>query len=215
MELTSTIDSGKIFEDENHFCRIDFSSALWAETDLTKIYGDAKLTNLLKSVDSIAETSGESMPFTKLTKAVAENQSVLMLMEYKNFDKDPVKRAKLRNGEESDKILTDVAKKYFDSLSFAIAKQQQANSLKIYVWIMVAKDGDKTLRERIRERLAKKLPFLLQKQQNLPISLIDSLYVVDIEEWQRLFPSFSVSVSQQCNGEFVPLTDKITSRAEA
>ena len=205
MESKSTDGKSKIFEDEHHFCRIDFTSALWAETNLTKIYSDAKLNNILKSVDSIAEIITESKPSSEIAKATAENESMLILMEYKNFDNNRADKSELNDGEKRDILLSEVAKKYFDSLSFAVAKRQRSYNHKVYVWILDAAQGDKILREHIKKRLMKKLPFLLQKQQNLPKSLIDKLYVVDSKEWQQIFPSFPVYISLRRDGQFVPI----------
>ena len=89
--------------------------------------------------------------------------------------------------------MTQVAKKYYDSLHYAMTRRHKKDGSKIYVWILEAPNGDDVLRCHIKERLKKKLPFLLQKQNNLNETLIDDLYVVDIKGWHKNFGQFPIS----------------------
>lgn len=198
--MESKWTDNKIFEDENHFCRIDFSASLWATTDLTGLYGNAKLTNLLSSVDSVVETA-KSKSNKPQMPTVVESEDMLLLMEYKKFGDDRSDCEALTNKQKQDLRLTQVAKKYYDSLHYAIAMRQNVGSRKIYVWILESPNGDAFLRNQIREKLRKKLPFLLQKQNNFHEPLIDELHVISIREWSQMFKQFPISIKQ--SGKFV------------
>lgn len=184
-------DERKIFTDEKNFCRIDFSSALWMTGHLTEIYGDAKLNSLLSSVDAVAETND----FT-----AAETDDLLLLVEYKNAT---IAGARGVFDPESEETLKRLAKKYFDSLHYARARQQGKTKRKVYVWIVETPGGDSALRNRIHEKLRAKLPFKLQEQNPFAEKLIDALYIVDIKEWNRFFKQFPIFTKQ--GEEFVPV----------
>ena len=167
----------KIFNDEINdttppSLEVDFSEATWATDELNKIFRKAGLS--LNDVDFIAETENE-----------------LIFVECKNANRID---AKAPDGfvPTKDKTLNSVARKYYDSLSFCTFSERGLSKQKIYCFVVEAKAGSVTLRNKCRIELAKRLPFLLQQQNNFPRKMIDHLFVMSIDEWNEKYPQFPI-----------------------
>lgn len=165
-------DVNDVYIEENGIYKIDFSSAIWSTDKLNKIFDDAKLE--LCDVDFIAETKNE-----------------ILLVEYKNSDIQSAFNPLAFNPLDSKKI-SNVVKKYYDSLTYinAIGKY---NKSKKYIYIVENPNGDSVLRNRIKIRLKKLLPFLLQEQNNFIYNLIDDVEVLSISEWNEKYKFFPLT----------------------
>lgn len=165
----------QIFCDENHSCEIDFSVAEWATDQLNSIFHQAKLS-ILHDVDFVAETENE-----------------ILLVEYKNANLSNASKPEAFRPWE-DKPLEKVARKYYESQYFLQATQHGKTKTKKYVYILECVNGDSVLRKRVRELLAARLPFLLQKQVKMSEQLIDSLEVLSIAEWNEKYTQFPLKL---------------------
>lgn len=165
----------RIFCDENNSCEIDFSAALWATDNLHDIFHQAKLS-ILCDVDFIAETEQE-----------------ILFVEYKNANLPQAVHPEAFKPLD-DKKLNTVARKYFDSLQFLQSMQHHIHKIKRYIYILECVNGDIVLRKRVRTLLTARLPFLLQKQIDMPEKMIDSVQVLSIEEWNQAYPDFRLQM---------------------
>lgn len=160
----------KVFVEENGLYQIDFSRALWATDRLNTIFHDAKTE--LSDVDFIAETDEK-----------------IFFVEYKNADIEGAVNPAAFNPNE-DKKISQVVKKYYDSLIYIDAIGKLSFKKKVYVYILEYPKGDVVTRKGIRNRLKTKLPFLLQQQNDINENLIDDFYVLSIDEWNERFTEF-------------------------
>lgn len=166
----------KIFTDEEpSSLQIDFSNATWATDQLNKIFHSSGMS-ILKDVDFVAETDSE-----------------FIFVECKNAN-----RVDAENAEEfkpkSDEHINSIAKKYFDSLAFLNFTDKNLHKKKIFCYIVEAKGGDIVLRNYLKNRIAKLLPFKLQSQKFLSCTtMIDDFFVLSFNEWNKLFPQFPLS----------------------
>ena len=161
----------KIFVDENEYCKIDFSSALWTTGKIHTIFQDAGL-HLFNDVDFVAETD-----------------DALLFVEYKNVNIPQAINPNAFNPKD-DKTLNNVARKYFFSQYFIHMINRGRHKKQKYIYILECIKGDKTLRKLVRDRLIMRLPFLLQKQNNMKERMIDSLEVLSMDEWNETYPQF-------------------------
>ena len=161
---------GKIFEDENHIYQIDFTHSIWATEELNANFHDGKTE--LSDVDFIAET-----------------EDSLFFVEYKNADILDAENPEAFN-PGGDKKISQVVKKYYDSLTYINAIGKSTTKRKVYIYILEYPNGDAVTRKGIRNRLQGKLPFLLQQQNAFVYKLIDELKVLSIGEWNEEYPHF-------------------------
>lgn len=168
---------GKIFTDENKSYQFDFSKSVSATNQLNKIYHNAKIA--LSDVDFIVEL----------------DESILFI-EYKNANIKNASNPEAFKPKE-DKSLNQVAKKFYDSLVYVNSTYNIKP--KSYIYILEAPTADKFLRSQVRKNLKGRLPFLLQKQNNLHSKLIQDLQVLTIDEWNKLYPQFPVE--EICDSE--------------
>lgn len=153
----------QIFQDENHTCEFNFTKAQWAIDGLHNIYGQAKAG--LSDVDYLVETEKE-----------------ILLIEYKNADIEEAAHPE-RFNIKSDKKINNLVKKYYDSLPYLTLTKKGKNKRKIYVCILEYPGSDGASQRYVRNRLADKLPFALQKQINSGEKLIDEVHVWTIQDW--------------------------------
>ncbi|OON98457.1 MAG: hypothetical protein ATN35_04815 [Epulopiscium sp. Nele67-Bin004] len=162
-----------IFVEENNEYQIDVTQAIWATDSLNKIFHLAKTQ--LSDVDFIVETDKE-----------------IIFVEYKNSAiKNAVNPAAFNPLD--DKKISQVAKKYYDSLTYVNAIDKLERKRKIYIYILEAKNGDSVLRGKAYTKLRKLLPFELQEQNNFKETLIDKFEVLSISEWNIAYPQFPLT----------------------
>ncbi|OOB77025.1 MAG: hypothetical protein BEN19_00400 [Epulopiscium sp. Nuni2H_MBin003] len=163
----------KIFIEENEVYQIDFSDVVWATDKLNTIFHSAKTP--LSDVDFIAETE--------------EN---IIFVEYKNAN---ISNAVNPTGFKplDDKKLSQVVKKYYDSLSYIKAIGKGKDKKKVYVYILEAPQADSILRGKVSYNLKNRLPFLLQEQNKFQDSWIDEVKVISIDDWNKTYPQFKLS----------------------
>lgn len=162
----------RVFVEENNTYKIDFTNALWATDKLNELFHNAKVS--LSDVDFIAETQDE-----------------ILFVEYKNSDIPNAIKSEGFTPLE-DKKISQVVKKYYDSLTYISALEKDCTKRKIYVYILEAPKADNVLRKRVENRLKTLLPFLLQEQNDFGHTLIDDVRVVSIEKWNEDYPQFPI-----------------------
>lgn len=166
-----------IFQEENHFYKFDFTSAIWATDRLHNIFQQNKAT-ILSDVDFIAETESE-----------------IILLEYKNAN-IPNAAHPERFVPSDPKSLQKIAYKYYDSWIYLMAINK--SKLLYYVYICEHPSGDSTTRRVIRNKIADLLPFELQKLPEMSRMIIKGFEVLSVDEWNahekyRSFPITQVS----------------------
>ncbi len=166
----------RIFIEENKIYKIDFTRALWATDGLHDIFNNAKVS--LSDVDFIAETEEE-----------------ILFVEYKNSAIPGAEKPELFKPLD-DKKISQVVKKYYDSLTYISALEKYCNKKKVYVYILEAPNADSVLRNKVKTKLKKSLPFLLQEQNNFLHRMIDDVKVISIEKWNEDYPEFPLEKVQ-------------------
>ncbi|MCI8567586.1 MAG: hypothetical protein HFI39_14990 [Lachnospiraceae bacterium] len=112
---------------------------------------------------------------------VIENESHLLLVEYKNAN-IPGAAHPERFAPSGDNKLEKVARKFYDSSHWLYLMGK--DKPKKYIYILEYPLGNSTSRLMIRNKLQKCLPFALQTQiTGTGRKLIDEVKVVDISEW--------------------------------
>lgn len=152
----------KILTEENGKYGIDCAKALWMTDEIHRQYQTAKL-HLLKDADFVIETETE-----------------LIIVEYKNSTIRGALAPETFNPTD-DKYVNAIVRKYYDSLHYLtlIGKTKPRR----YVCVVEAEYSDSVMRPRLRERVSKELPFVLQKNIGSENRLIESFDVLSIAEW--------------------------------
>jgi hypothetical protein len=149
------------FIEENGAYAFDCSTAVWATDQMHHDYQTAKI-------------------HIKDTDLLIENDTNILMVEYKNANLAGV--AKPDTFEpESDKKVSDVFHKFYDSLPYLYLLDKDKPVQFIYV--LEYPNGDIVTRKRLRNRLMNELPFELQKKIGHGKKLIDKVDVVSIQEW--------------------------------
>lgn len=152
---------GNVFTEENGNYMIDCSKALWATDELHEQYHTARCS--LSDVDWIFETDRK-----------------IVLVEYKNANVAGVCYPEAFKPKE-EKVIDKVVKKFYDSLHYLTLLGK--TKPKEYIYILEYPNGDSVSRKMIRNRMKKKLPFLLQENIGEGKKLIEKLEVLSINEW--------------------------------
>lgn len=161
--------AGEVYTEENKVYQIDFTSAVWSTDKLNSIFNKT-VASVLSDVDFIAETETD-----------------ILFVEYKNAS---VAGASKPDAfiPSSDKSIFKIAHKFYGSLLY-IRACGYTKPYK-YVYILEYPKGDSVTRKLIRNKIASKLPFELQKDPNVTYQLISSFDVLSIDEWNSN-PSYS------------------------
>lgn len=172
--------AGKIHKEENEVYQIDFSSAIWSTDELNSIFNKT-VASALSDVDFIAETDKE-----------------ILFVEYKNAC---IVGATNPDAfiPSSDKSILKIAYKFYDSYIYIWACGYKKPYK--YVYILEYPKGDSTTRKLIRNKIASRLPFELQKDNNIKYQIISSFEVLSIDEWNNnpLYSKFPVSSISSTN----------------
>lgn len=133
---------------------------MWAINSLNSIYHGAKIE--LSDVDFIIETVSD-----------------IYFIEYKNANISGAANPSAFH-PESDKSISKIARKYYDSYLYvtAIGKVKPCS----YIYILEYPLGDTTTRKMLRNKISTKLPFLLQKNEMMS-PIITEFEVLSIFEW--------------------------------
>lgn len=146
---------------------IDCRNAVWASDEIHEAYHACGLPEILSDADFVLETPDS-----------------ILLVEYKNSNV-PEARVHATEGTEYDPFKSDkfnkIVSKYYDSLHYLrlLGKEKPIH----YVFVLEYPKGDSASRRLLRNRLKKRLPFGLQDHVGTGIKLIESVNVVNIEEW--------------------------------
>lgn len=158
---------GILMEEHGHY-GIDCETAIWATDEIKKFY-NASGVNVLSDVDFVIETSED-----------------LFLIEYKN-SMIPEARAHTSTDKEYDpdtkKNFNILLKKFYDSLHYLrlFGKNKPIH----YICVLEYPKGNSTSRKILRNCLKIQLPFGLQDSVETGVKLIESVNVVNIEEWNN------------------------------
>ena len=151
--------AGGVYFEENRVYQIDCSQAIWATDQVHSQYHAAG--TFLCDADFIAETP-----------------DCIYIIEYKNANIPDASNPDGFKPAAQSKV-DSVARKFYDSLHY-LAINNKDKAVK-YVYIVEYPNAGPTERKLLRNLIADRLPFKLQKGQTKPI--IDSFDVVSIAEW--------------------------------
>lgn len=150
-----------VFTEENGNYKLDCSKALWATDELHEQYHAAKCS--LSDVDWILETDEK-----------------IVLVEYKNANVAGAHNPEVFKPKD-EKVIDKVVKKFYDSLHYLTLLGK--TKPKEYIYILEYPNGDSVSRKMVRNRMKKKLPFVLQGNIGEGRKLIEKLDVLSIDEW--------------------------------
>lgn len=155
-----------LIEEKGHY-GFDPRHAVWASGKIHDDYNACGLTCILCDADFVFETPDS-----------------ILLVEYKNANV-PEARAHATPGNEYNPFLSEkllkIASKYYDSMHYLrlLGKTKPIH----FVFVLEYPKGDSASRKALRNRLKKHLPFELQERVASGIKLIESVNVVNIDEW--------------------------------
>lgn len=167
--------AGKVHKEESKIYQIDFTKAAWSTDELHNVFHRTGVS-ILSDVDFIAELENE-----------------IVFIEYKNAN---IKGAANPDAfkPSDDKLINKIAYKFYDSLIYILACDY--NKPYKYVYILEYPNGDSTTRKFIRNKIAAKLPFRLQENNNIKRQLISGFEVLSINEWNNndIYGEFPISL---------------------
>lgn len=149
---------------------IDCKNAQWETGNIHDLYHSCGLPDILCDADFAIETK----------------ENTILLIEYKNANiPEAIAHAsatKPYDPFEQDKS-NKLIRKFYDSLHYLrlSGKEKPVD----YICLLEYPNGDYISRKRLRNRLKKRLPFKLQEKFNTGIKLIESVSVVNIDEWNN------------------------------
>jgi hypothetical protein len=152
----------KILTEENGNYVLDCHNTLWATDELHNVYHESGIHDL-NDVDW-----------------VLENETHLLMVEYKNANIDGAVNPGAFNPEEDKKVST-IVRKFYDSLHYLSLIDK--TKPKQFIYILEYPNGDYVSRKRLRNRLKTQLPFSLQENIGNGKTLIEKISVLSIEEW--------------------------------
>ncbi len=156
------------YTEENGRYTFDCTTALWSTDAIHSYYQDS------------AHTYG-IIGFLCDVDFVIENQSHILLVEYKNANISGAAHPERFAPAGGDK-LANVAKKFYDSSHWLYLMGK--DKPKKFIYVLEYPAGNSPSRKMIRNELQKRLPFALQAQiPGAGRKLIDEVKVVDIAEW--------------------------------
>lgn len=161
---------GILIEEHKHY-GIDCKTAIWATDEIKKTY-NASGVNVLSDADFAIEMSDS-----------------LLLIEYKNAMISEAREhvSTSREGGEynpaDDTNFNKLVKKFYDCLHYlrVFRKEKPIH----YICVLEYSKGNSTSRKALRNRLKKQLPFRLQDSAKTGVKLIESVDVVNIDEWNH------------------------------
>jgi hypothetical protein len=168
---------GLLTEEKQHYA-IDCKNAVWASDGIHDLYHTCGVDGILSDADFAVET-----------------ESKMLLIEYKNAN-IPEAIAHNTASTQYDPFKQDnfnkLVSKYYDSLHYLHLAGKEKPVC--YVCLLEYPDSDSVSRKRLRNRLKKRLPFQMQEQFDTGVKLIESVAVVNIEEWNadELFGQFPI-----------------------
>ncbi len=164
---------GEIYVEENGYYQLDLRQADWSLV-LQPHYRAANLP--LADVDYIFQYRGQ-----------------IVLMEYKNA-KLPYElgyRAAADFNPASDKMISNIASKFFDSWFYTSA--HGFGQPITYIYVLEWPHADSITRKALRNMIAKVLPFRFQQLEQLPVDVISEFSVLSIDEWNHRFTTLPIT----------------------
>ena len=159
----------KIIAEEHGKYGIDCTNAVWFSENIHSLY----------------HTSGIS--FLCDADFVIETEQSILLVEYKNANIEEalshVKAEKQYNPLEEKKFWT-LIRKFYDSVPYLYLSGKLTKPVQ-YICVLEYPKGDLISRKMLRNKMKKKLPFALQDRMAGGIKLIQSVDVVNIQEWNE------------------------------
>lgn len=147
-----------ILREENGAYQFDFSLAEYATDELHEVYKSVPLAD----VDFI---------FKHKTYFFVEYKNATINQKAKDSGFDPL----------SPKKLSNVVRKFYDSLIFVWACNDVAPVQ--YVYVMECKDNSPELKKLLREKLLDRLPFEFQRNSKIRNKMISGVEVLSIDDW--------------------------------
>ena len=162
------------FYEENNVYKIDCTKAIWATDEIHSLYKKHGLSHILCDADF-----------------VIESKDFILLVEYKNASIQAATQhastTKTYDPLQNEKIIK-IAQKYYDSLHY-LHMMGKTKPIR-YVFVVEFPNGDPVNRRLLKTRLHSLLPFNLQREPIASNTLIESLDVVSISEWNSMYSDF-------------------------
>ena len=159
----------KIMTEEHGKYGIDCTNAIWSSEDIHRLYHAGGIS-FLCDADFVLET-----------------EQHILLIEYKNVNTREallhVETEKQYNPFEEKKFWT-LIRKFYDSIPYLYLKGKLLKPIR-YICVLEYPKGDSVSRKMLRNKMKKKLPFSLQDEIGKEISLIYSVDVMNIQEWNE------------------------------
>ncbi|MCL2422081.1 MAG: hypothetical protein FWD03_09510 [Defluviitaleaceae bacterium] len=154
-----------IYTEENSRYQIDLRKALSSTEGLHDKY--KAISNTLNDVDWIAETDDG-----------------IILIEFTNYTEKPQPN---NAGAKHEQI----AKKYYGGMFYLMAcdKTKPID----FVWIAESPFLDSAVRKRYYSSIISRLPFELQKNQEIKRELLRKFQVMSVSEWNKQYPQFPLT----------------------
>lgn len=160
-----------LFQEENGVYQIDLSKSIWATDEIHSRFMKAII---LSDVDFVCKPNDDSLIF----------------IEYKNANVPEAAHPE-RFQPSDDKMLNKIAYKFYDTMIFL---NHCGYTMPIkYIYILEYPNGDSVTRKSIRNKIAQRLPFELQKDPMINNLMIESFDVFSIDEWNLHYPQFPLN----------------------
>jgi hypothetical protein len=168
---------GIIHKEENTIYQIDFTAAIWSTDEIHNLFHRACVA-ILSDVDFVAETDNN-----------------ILFIEYKNAKAPGVSKPDAFNPSD-ERLINKIAIKFYDTYIYINACGHK-KGIK-YIYILDYPKGDSTTRKLIRNKISKKLPFELQKNEHIRRKIIEEFEVLSIDEWNSHseYGKYPMSVEQ-------------------
>jgi len=154
-----------IYKEENEVYQIDLHKAAWSKDNLTTLFDFACLATQA-SVDWIAVTEDK-----------------VFLIEYKNYDE-------YNSNIVEKKLENDIVKKFYGSSTMLALSLKERKPIHYIAIIEANKLTETPLKKRLQAQIEARLPFAMQRNSDIAISLIADFELLTIAEWNEYYPMF-------------------------
>ena len=168
----------KIFYEENHNYRFDFTDAI----DIFEPHDLSQKTTMLADADFVLNT-----------------ESKIILLEYKNASGKRVNnpdafKEKILGSNNRAKFCKNIAKKFYSTLFliWACNKNDEEKDIE-YILLIEHPEIDGRIRKMLRNKIANQLPFRLLEDTKIKRKILSEFEVLNMDEWHLKYPKFTIT----------------------